>query len=200
MSDADTRAARQRPMCQPDEMVRMMRAGDIAALDRMTRCFGERLMAVGRRACGDDERAQDAMQDALLSAGHHLQDFRGEGSVEGWLIRMVTHACRRMQRGRKNDPNLHADVDEPPMPLADSDNPEAAALRGQLAGALGDALLKLPSNDRALVMLSDGEGWKGPELAQALELSQTAVRTRLSRARRRLREALDPVWSELQPD
>ena len=70
------------------------------------------LLAVGRRVCRDDERARDAVQDALLAAGEHLDDFRGDGSVEGWLVRMVANACKSWRRGRKEDPAWNAPLDD----------------------------------------------------------------------------------------
>ena len=181
-----------RPVCDPGEIIALMRAGDQEALDRLTRCYGQRLLEYGRRKCGDAERAQDAVQDALLAAGEHLQDFRAEGSVEGWLVRMVAHACSRMRRGRKNDPKLHSLVGD--VNLVDPQaSPEDEAFRGQLAARLGEVLLELSATDRAVVLLSDAEGYKGPEIAEALGLSHDAVRTRLSRVRRRLRGRLDEM-------
>ncbi len=183
-------------LCDPRDLARMVKAGQIDALDRMTRCYGERLLSVGRRYCRDTDRAQDAVQDALLAAGEHLEDFRGDGSLEGWLVRMVANACHRMRRGRKNDPKWHAELDESGAPPADAASPEESTLRGELAVALGDALLHLEPRDRALLLLSDGEGWKAPELAESMDMTPGALRTRLSRARKRLREALEPVWLE----
>lgn len=88
-------------LCDPDRLIELARAGDPEALERMTRCYGSRLIAVGRAHCRDAERARDAVQDALLAATEHLDDFRGDGSLEGWLVRMVARACYRMRRGRK---------------------------------------------------------------------------------------------------
>lgn len=173
--------------CDPDKMIALMRAGDIQALDHMTRCFGRRLLEVGRRYCRTESEAEDAMQDALLAAGNHLQDFRGEGSIEGWLVRMVTNACHHLRRGRKNDPTLH---DAGAVLMSPNSSPEDSAQAGQLAMALGSALLSLTPDDRTIVMLAEAEGWTGPEIAAKLELSPGAVRVRLSRARAKLREKL----------
>jgi RNA polymerase sigma-70 factor (ECF subfamily) len=181
--------------CDPDRLLLLLRAGDIAALDQLGRCQGERLLAFGRRRCRNPEEAEDAVSEAMLAAGQHLQDFRGEGSPEGWILRMVARACSRFRRGARNDPSRH-------VPLIDLDlatlspNPEQAAAQAQIAEALGDALLRLPPADRALLLLSDGEGWKGPELAEKLELSPVAVRSRLSRARARLRKELPSYLSK----
>jgi RNA polymerase sigma-70 factor (ECF subfamily) len=102
------------PLCRPDELVARMRAGDLDVLDALSRCYGARLLQVGQRRCRDADQAQDAVQDALLSAGEHLSDFRGEGSVEGWLVRLVTNACHRMRRGQKNNPALEGCNASPP--------------------------------------------------------------------------------------
>ncbi|MCA9676351.1 MAG: sigma-70 family RNA polymerase sigma factor [Kofleriaceae bacterium] len=182
--------------CDPCELARLVKAGDVASLDRMTRCYGERLLAVGRRYCGDPERARDAVQDAMLAAGEHLADFRGDGSLEGWLIRMVASFCRRMQRGRKHDAALHEELDDD-RAADDGDGPADDAARGELLRILGDALLTLDPRDRALVLLADAEDWTAPEIGAQLDMTPEAVRTRLSRAHRRLRDALGPVHDAL---
>lgn len=165
-----------------------MRAGDIAGLEQLTRCQGERLLAVGRRYCRDEQDARDAVQDALVSASTHLADFRGEGSAEGWVLRMVARACGRMRRGRRNDPALHGgDLDT----VAGEDDPESLAGRARIAEALGTALLSLTAKDRAVLLLAEAEGWTGPEIAAELGLTANAVRTRLSRARKAMRAQLE---------
>jgi RNA polymerase sigma-70 factor (ECF subfamily) len=173
--------------CDPEELVRLARAGDVAALDRLTRCQGDRLLAVGRRHCRSEEEARDAVQDALISAATHLPDYRGEGGVDAWVVSMVARACGRMRRGRKNDPHLHTfDVDL----LSETDDPEREAARAELARTLHGALEELDPLDRAVLWLAEGAGWTGPEIAERLGTSADAVRARLTRARRRLKERL----------
>lgn len=165
-----------------------MRAGDLTALDRLTRCQGERLLAVGRRYCRNEQDARDAVQDALVVAATHMEDFRGEGSAEGWVVRMVARACGRMRRGRKNDPALHVrDVEIAALEF----DPELLAGRARIAEALGAALLDLPAKDRAVLLLAEAEGWTGPEIAAELGVTPNAVRSRLSRARRVVRGRLE---------
>jgi RNA polymerase sigma-70 factor (ECF subfamily) len=172
--------------CDPDAIATLVRAGDVAALDRMTRCFGDRLLAVGRKTCGCDDRARDAVQDAMLAAGEHLADFRGDGSLEGWLVRMVSNACRRMQRGGKHAP--HAELDEA-MP-AGADSPEVEAARGEVMHRIGEVIVELAPRDRAIVILADAEDWTAPEIAEHLGMTADAVRARLSRAHKALRARL----------
>ena len=187
-------ASNAQPLCNPRAMLQMAKDGDLEALERMTRCYGERLLSVGRRRCRSEEEAQDAVQDALLSAGIHLTSFRGDGSLEGWLVRMVINACHRMRRGRKNNPELH----EPEIILTSfDDSPEERAQQGEMAQALGQALMILNPRDRLILLLAEGEGWTGPEIAHEMNLSSGAVRTRLTRIRKRLREELATVHSSL---
>ena len=174
--------------CDPGELVALVRSGDLNALDRITRCHGDRLLAVGRRYCRNESEAQDAVQDALLSAGRNLERYRGDGPVEGWLVRMVANACHHMRRGRKNNPGLH---DAEAVLVAADSSPEEAAMTGQLAEALGAALLELDPTNRTIVLLAEGEGWTGPEIGAELGMSAGAVRVRLTRARTKLRAAMD---------
>lgn len=173
--------------CDPHKIALLVRSGDLEAVDRLTRCFGDRLIAVGRARCATSTDAEDAVQDALLAASEHLGDFRGEGSVEGWLVRMVVNACHRMRRGRKNDPALH---DVQATLVGERAGPDELAGRGQVALALGRALEGLPPKDRAILLMAEVEDWKGPEIAEELGMTPGAVRSRLSRARGRVRAEL----------
>lgn len=177
-------------ICDGNELIGLVREGDLEALDRITRCFGDRLLAVGRQRCRNEEDAQDAVQDTLLSAGRNLTSFRGDGSLEGWLVRMVANACYRMRRGRKNDPSLH--TTEAQL-FSSGESPEQAAHRGEVGEALERVLLSLNATDRAILILAEGEGWTGPEIAAELDMSPGAIRTRLTRIRQRLRGTLEDI-------
>ena len=180
------------PVCNPSDILDQMRTGDPAALESLTRCYGDRLFAVGRRYCRDVEDARDAVQDSLLAAGEHLTDFRGGGSPEGWLVRMVANACRRMTRGQKNDRSLHADVDRVAL-ASPTEDPETLSGRGEVAQLLGEVLNELDPRDRAILLLAEAEDWTAPEIAESLDMSPGAVRTRLSRVRAALRPRLEPL-------
>ncbi len=173
--------------CNADNLVRLLKAGDIEVLDRVTRCFGQRLLAEARRRCQSPHQAQDAVQDAALNAWRYGPGFRGEGSVERWLVRLVASTCNRMRRGVKNDPTRHV-PDE--ALVADEATPEMLAARSKLGEQIAHALAQLPPRDRAIVLLADGEGQTGPEIAAALGMTAGAVRTRLSRSHARLRKLL----------
>lgn len=179
--------------CDPVRLLELVRNQDASALDQITRCYGARLLAAGRRHCRTVTEAEDAVQDTLLSAASDLASFRGDGSLEGFLVRIVARACRRLSRGQKNDGALHdGDVDA----LTVDESPEAGAARGELAHALEALLLDLSPEDRALLLLAELEEYSAAEIGRELNLSDGAVRTRLSRLRHKLREELLPWVTE----
>lgn len=177
------------PLCDSDELVALLRAGDLEVLDRLTRCYGDQLLAAARRTCRSEEDAHDAVQDATLGAWRYGPGYRGEGRVDRWLVRLVATACNRLRRGLKNAPHLHEDD----VDLASDDaSPEVLAARAELAATLGEVLQDLAPRDRGILILADAQGWTGPEIARALDMTPGAVRTRLSRTHAALRARLDP--------
>lgn len=194
IADLSTRTG---DLCDPEQLAAMAREGNLAVLDRVTRCYGEKLLAVGLSRCNSEADAEDAVQDAMVAAAEHLDSFRGEGSLRAWLARMVANACNRKRRGRKNDPALH--VTDEPLP-ADINGPERDAMHREIAREVTDALLSETPEDRAIFLLAELEGWKGPEIADAMGFSHGAVRTRLSRMRRRVRDATGVFAEDFEAD
>ncbi len=144
-------------------------------------------MIAAKRHCRTLDEADDAVQDAALAAWRYGPGFRGDGRVDRWLVRLVATACNRLRRGAKRDASLHVSDEE----LASDDaTPEMLATRGRLAEALGKALQELPPRDRTIILLSDGQGWTAPEIAEALSMTPGSVRTRLSRMHTKLRKSL----------
>ena len=182
-------------LCDPNQLFSMMQSGNQLALDRIVQCFGDQLMRVGRRYCRTLHDAEDAVQDVLVTTSEKMQSFRGEGSLEGWLVRMVINACRRMQRGRKNDPALHQ---EDAVLPDESQSPERATESSEIGVHLRQALSELPNTDRMILLLSEGDGWSAIEIAERLGMTHGAVRTRLTRIRQALQKKLAPLG--LLPD
>ncbi len=177
-------------LCSPTELTRLLQTGDIESLDRLTRCYGARLLSAARHHCRNEHEAADAVQDAMIGAWRYGKGYRGEGRVDRWLVRLVASACTRLRRGHKNDSKLHLTDHE----LVDDEvSPELLAARAQLAEVLGEAINELPPRDRAILILADAQGHKGPEIAAELGMSPGAVRTRLSRIHARLRDRLTPL-------
>lgn len=170
--------------------MQLVRDEDPQALEWIVRCYSERVLFAARRHCRTADEARDAVQDTWLAAAENLPAFRGDGSLEGWLVRIVAHACHRIGRGQKNDPARH---DTRAALLDTMSSPEARAGERELGRALEQALAELEATDRTIVLLAEVEAWTASEISARLGLSSGAVRTRLTRLRSRLRDALMPV-------
>lgn len=166
--------------------MQLVRSGSAEALDQITRCYSERLLQAGRRHCRTSAEAEDAVQDALIVAAEQLRSLRDDRSLEGWLVRVVASACRRISRGQKNDSSIHQDQGE----LTSDADPEDEAARRELAAVLDAALLSLAPRDRSILLLAELEDFSAAEIGQELAMSDGAVRTRLSRLRGNLIETL----------
>ena len=154
---------------------------------------------------GDSQSAEDATQEAFISAYRKLRSFRG-GSFRAWLLRIVTNACYDELRRRQRQPIAHlepldADDEEIETPhwLADpGESPEMVVERGELGDAIQKCLDELPVDFRAIVALVDIQGFDYREAARVIGKPVGTVKSRLSRARLRMRDCLQSVW-ELLP-
>ena len=175
--------------CRPEDLHARVRVGDPELLADLFRCFRGDLLAFLRRRCGNPSDAEDAAQDAFVNATVYLGEFRGEATLRSWLYRLASSACTRMRRGRKGDKKTHVPFEEALAPLAGLDDVESR-LDARL-GPLEAALAALQPLDRAVLLLRDGEGLSAREVATELGLTESAVKSRLHRARSAVRQAIE---------
>lgn len=177
------------------ELVRRAQSGDLAAFNTLVIQHQDAAYSLARRFLGTREAAEDATQEAFIRAYRRIDSFRGE-RFRSWLFSIVANAARDELRRRKRRPQLSLDEarDDPERPSLDppdpGPSPEAEALRGDLRAALERALLELPEDWREVVILSDVQGLAYEEIAETLSLPLGTVKSRLSRARGRLRDIL----------
>src|SRR5262245_52013552 len=94
-------------------LLTQLRAGDDAAYELLVRTYGARMLAAARRICGNDEEAQDALQDAFLSAFRALPEFQGQSALGTWLHRIAINAAlMRLRSSRRREDRDAIDVDE----------------------------------------------------------------------------------------
>lgn len=175
------------------------RAGDLTAFNRLVLHHQQTAYNVALRTLGDPDAAEDVTQEAFFAAYRGLAQFRG-GSFRAWLLRIVVNACydrsRRQRRrpAQSLDQLLEAD-DTPFDPIDPTPNPEERVLTQELAARLQRALNELPADQRVTVVLCDVQGLSYDEAAEATGVPLGTVKSRLSRARARLRELLQPYRS-----
>lgn len=190
-----------------DETLLISRAqrGDLDAFNRLVLTYQDCLYNVALRILGDEDLAADATQEAFLHAFQKIASFRS-GSFRGWLIRIVTNACYDELRRRKRRPQtalepLTADGEEVESPAWMNDkgpSPEASLEQKELEHAIEHCLQALPLPFRLMVVLADIEGLDYSEIAAALRIPLGTVKSRLARARLRLRDCLQQ-FQELLP-
>ena len=178
-----------------------MQAGDDDAFETCARTFCGQMLLVARRILRNEEDANDAVQDAFLSAFKGISQFKGQARLATWLHRIVVNAAlsrlRRLQRrpeGSIEDLLPHFGDGEhqrdPPVPWQAT--PETTVQDQETRALVQRCIGQLPESYRLVLLLRDIEGLGTDETAQALDTSAAVVKTRLHRARQALRSLLDP--------
>lgn len=185
------------------ELLRRARRGDDAAFRTIMQRCNQRLFRIARSVLRDEGEAEDALQDAYLSAFRSLGAFRGDSSLLTWLTRITLNEARGRLRRRR--PTVELDVLETtqeeagrilmfPSTYGTSD-PERNASRTEARRLLERAVDDLPEPFRLVFIMREIDERSVEETAIALDLRPETVKTRLHRARRLLRKALDETLS-----
>lgn len=180
------------------ELLRRHVGGDREAFGELFRRHRGRLWAVAVRTLGDPEDAAEAVQDAMIKAYQGAGSFRGSAAVTTWLHRIVVNACLDRIRASGRRPTVPlADDDAVAIPasLDASTDPQQAALRLSVHRALAD----LPFDQRAVLVYVDMLGYPVEEVAAILKVRPGTVKSRASRARKRLAARLpefDPAFKD----
>jgi RNA polymerase sigma-70 factor, ECF subfamily len=167
------------------------------------RRYGPRVFRVANRFFRRREQVEEAAQEVFLKAFTELGSFEGRGSLEGWLTRIATNTCLNLVRGAKRRPELTAsDLSEDEGALLENLLAEEAGERQQAverrvvaADLAGRVLETLPPDDRMVLMMLDGEDASVKEVAEATGWSESNVKVKAFRARRRMREAVEKLLS-----
>jgi RNA polymerase sigma factor (sigma-70 family) len=192
------------PAVDYDTLVREAAAGGRPAMERLLM----RAQAVAFRfsllVCGQAEDAEDVMQDALLKTYRYVSDIERPDAFRAWLFRTVRNACLIKRRRHVGEPSRLESLDSPPearagtpapsIDVADrAKRPDEAAINTWLGRRLREALATLAPADRMIVLLREMEGLSTREVADVTRMSEANVKTRLHRARTRLRDELGDV-------
>jgi RNA polymerase sigma-70 factor (ECF subfamily) len=179
-----------------------LRAGDDVAFETLVRRFSGRMLTVARRLVTNEADAQECLQEAFLSAFKALPGFDGRSQLGTWLHRIVVNAALMKLRTRRRHPECSIDNLLPAF-LDDGHqrNPgrpwkaEPAVLeREETRDTVRRKIHELPENYRTVLLLRDIEEYDTETVAQLLDLTTTAVKVRLHRARQALRSLLEPVF------
>ncbi len=176
------------------EIIQAAQNGSLAAFNRLVMTHQGLAFNVAARVMGDADAAADATQEAFIKAFKAINQYRG-GSFKSWLMRIVSNACYdqlRYERRRPSEPLEPDDTesDYAPHLLDPATPPEKTVENRELGDMLQHAINQLPPDQRLILVLSDVEGFNYQEISDATDIALGTVKSRLSRARTRLRDIL----------
>lgn len=185
------------------DLVNASKNGDIAAFEQLVKRYDRRLLRIAQSVTHNNEDSEDAVQEAFLKAFQNLDQFRGDSQFSTWLIRITLN--QSLMKLRKQRPTREVSLDEDsrtdegmlPREVVDW-APNAEQLYGvsELRNILVKTIEELQPSLRTVFMLQDVEGLSSIETAEVLNLSQSAVKSRLWRARLQLRERLNQYFGK----
>jgi RNA polymerase sigma-70 factor, ECF subfamily len=179
-------------------LVHAAKDGDLSAFEELVRRYDRKVIRIAFHITHNQEDAEDAAQDAFLKAFRGLAHFEEKSRFSTWLFRIAVNESLMKVRQRRGfqvvsiEQDNNEDPDALPLEIVDwSPNPEQLYSQSELREILAKALRGLSSNYRTVFLLRDVEGLSIEETAEVLNLSISAVKARLMRARLRLRERLN---------
>jgi RNA polymerase sigma-70 factor, ECF subfamily len=182
-----------------DESALVARAknGDMDAFSELVTHYERRIFRMAKQITQNDDDAEDVLQETFLKAYTHLDNFQGNSKFYTWLVRIAVNEALMKLRKRRSDRTVPLDEpintgeDEVTREIAVWDeNPEESYSREELSSILSEAIQSLKEAYRTVFILRDIEELSIEETAEALNLSISAVKSRLLRARLQLREKL----------
>ena len=177
------------------------KGGDLNAFNSIVQRYQSQVLNLSARILGDRVRAEDVTQETFISAYRAIGGFRG-GSLRAWLMRIAANASRDSLRGSRRRPeqSLDQSLENPSFQPASSEaSPEEHAERSELNAQLQKAILDLSPDQRTVLVLIDVQGFSYEEAAESTGASIGTIKSRLNRARRRVRNIL-LERRELLPD
>lgn len=164
-----------------ESLVRAAQDGDESAFGALVRRHQDRVFQLTGRFYRRREDVEDAAQETFLRAWRKISTYRADAPFEHWLTRLcLNHCYQRLRRRRRDD----GDLERAPEPTVPERDPSAATDVRRL-------LVRLPPEDRFVLLLLDGEGWSVAEIAEKLGWTRVNVRVRAHRARKKLRRLVE---------
>ena len=190
-------------MPEPNDTVLLerARAGDRQALEQLLAAYESTIYRFALQMCRQPQDAQGVLQETLIAMARTVRDFRGGSSLSTWLYSIARSFCVKKRRRRQGQPQHHEALDERAVELpAGGPSPEQTASDKQLDALLKDAIATLDPKYREVLVLRDVEGLTAPEVAEVTGVSVAAVKSRLHRSRRMLRDAVATGLGVARPE
>ncbi|GAC1637476.1 MAG: sigma-70 family RNA polymerase sigma factor [Candidatus Acidiferrum sp.] len=174
------------------EMAAACRAGEMRGYERLYSLHGKRMKSIARNLLGSASDAEDAVQETFLKVQRRIVTFRGQSSFVTWTFRILINTCYDVRRSRMRKKEVASEgTDESTVP-----EQRAPGSHPSLKLALERALAKLTDHQRQVFLLYEVEGFRHAEIAEMLEMTETASKNTLFQAKKNLRVMLEPPRSQ----
>lgn len=178
------------------ELVKKCQRGDLSAFDQLMMLYERKVYSLCYRMSKNADDAADLAQEVFLKTFRALPTFKGQSSFSTWLFRIATNTCLDQKRRLAGKPPVSSldrpiSTEEGELELTlpgNEPNPEDLALQSELQQEIKQLLGKLPGDLRITLVLRDLEGYSYEEIAELLNISLGTVKSRINRARSRLRD------------
>lgn len=177
--------------------------GDRAEFARLVDAYSTQIYRLALKMLGNEQDAEDVLQNTFMKALLSIKKFEGRSSLSTWLYRIAVNESLMILRRQKPTISVamdyESDDDEIQHPTQFTDwccLPEDELLSVESKGYLDEAIRRLPEKLQVVFLLRDIEGLSIRETSETLDLTETAVKTRLLRARLNLREQLSMYFGE----
>ena len=181
-------------------LIERCKAGERSAFDELVRKYEKRVYNLAYRLSGSYDDANDISVDAFVRVFQAIRMFRGDANFSTWLFRIVTNVYLDRRKRMRNKQHLSLEeaieVDESTVTRQVEDpgpTPGTVVELKERARLIQDAIVSLPTDQRTMIVLYHTEGFSYEEIATVLELPIGTVKSRLNRARLKLREKLEPI-------
>jgi len=188
-------------------LVKSCQNGDLYAFDTLMQKYEKKVYSLCYRMSRNPDDAADLAQEAFTKVYKALPSFRGQSSFSTWLYRIVTNTCLDERRRRDSRPST-VSIDKPleteegemalTLPCSDPD-PLTVAVNLELQNEINELLAMLPPDQRLVLVMRDLEGYSYLEIADALQVTMGTVKSRLNRARSRLRDLYLKKEEQIHP-
>lgn len=179
-----------------------LQSGDVDEITKMVNMHTDQVYRVALRMLNNEIEAEDVLQETFIKAINSIENFEGRSNLSTWLYRIAVNEALMHIRKRKPDVAVIHDDEDDSEGISVSQIvdwcclPESEFMSSETREIIDEAIHQLPENLRSVFILRDIEGLSIAETAQALDLTETNVKTRLLRARMKLREELSVYFSE----
>jgi RNA polymerase sigma-70 factor (ECF subfamily) len=185
-----------------EQLVRLAQAGENRAFDELVKRYRDKVYRLAFKILRHEDDAAETLQDAFMSAYRGLKNFKVESTFSTWLYRVATNAALMKYRKRREghvslEQSQSYNDDAEPLAIPDwSAQPLNELLDSETREIMDEGIQRLPEELRTVFVLRDVEGLSNAEVAEVLELSVAAVKSRLHRARIQLRNWLDRYFKD----